>query len=112
MNRSVFKEELSDASAFLNTDKVSENMQACVDAYGVEHVKYIAIQEMAELTKELTDDLRGKPDEDGILEELADVACVVEYLKLAYGISDEYLAAAMNVKVDNVNRKIRKREFK
>lgn len=112
MDRSVFKEELSDASAFLNTDKISENLQACIDLYGAEHVKYIAIQEMAELTKELTDDLREKPDEDGILEELADVACSIEYLKLVYGISDEYLAAAMNVKVDNVYRKISRREFK
>lgn len=112
MDREVFKGELADALPFLNTDRVAENAQACINMYGTEHVKYLAIQEMAELTKELTDDLRSKPDEDGILEELADVACVVEYLKLVYDISDEYLARAMNVKVDNVNRKIHRREFK
>ena len=50
--------------------------------------------------------------ESRILEELADVACAIEYLKWVYGISDEHLAAAMNVKVDNVYRKISRREFK
>ena len=102
MNREVFKGELVDALPFLNTDRVEENVHACINVYGIEHVKYIAIQEMAELTKELTDDLRGK----------ADVACAIEYLKWVYGISDEHLAAAMNVKVDNVYRKISRREFK
>ena len=65
MNREVFKGELVDALPFLNTDRVEENVHACINVYGIEHVKYIAIQEMAELTKELTDDLRGKPYSGG-----------------------------------------------
>ena len=75
------------------------------------HIESNLTQEMSELIKELTADLRGKPDPNGILEELADVTCAVEYLKCTYGISAEELAQAMNVKLDNVNCKIRDSVF-
>jgi NTP pyrophosphatase (non-canonical NTP hydrolase) len=50
----------------------------------------IAVEEMAELSKELLKNVnRGKENADGIFEEIADVTLQLEFLKTIYNISDE-----------------------
>ena len=49
----------------------------------------IAIEEMSELTKEISKDLRGKGNREHIIEEMADVQLILDELKEYYNISQE-----------------------
>ena len=60
----------------------------------------VMIEEFSEAQKELSKFLRGKGDEEGLLEEMADVQiCILKYQRL-FGISDELLNRAMCIKLD------------
>ncbi|MDR1207557.1 MAG: hypothetical protein LBK26_04050 [Rickettsiales bacterium] len=59
-----------------------------------------AIEEFAELTKELLKDInRHKDNIDDIFEEVADVSVIMEYLKLIYNISDDKIWDYLNKKM-------------
>jgi len=58
----------------------------------------IVMEELSELSKELSKKLRGKGDQYGILEELADVQLGIYYVQEICGISNDDLHKAMNVK--------------
>lgn len=59
-----------------------------------------AIEEMAELSKELLKNInRGKDNYDEIVEETADVMVCMEHIKLAYEISDDKLNEILNEKM-------------
>lgn len=60
---------------------------------------------MAELTKEICKDFRGKGDRKHILEEMADVAIMFEQLRIMYNIKESELA----IEVDNKLIKLEKR---
>lgn len=62
----------------------------------------IAMEEMSELQKEISKGLRGKEDLDNILEELADVSIALEYIKMIYGIDQNLINKAINVKIDRL----------
>lgn len=62
----------------------------------------IAIEELSELTKELTKALRGKPNKEQMVEELADVTFVTEYIKTIFEISDLDITKAMTMKARRV----------
>lgn len=65
----------------------------------------VMIEEFSEAQKELSKFLRGKGDEEGLLEEMADVQiCLFKYQKL-FGISDELLNKAMCIKIDEIGEK-------
>ena len=49
---------------------------------------YVAIEEMAELQKELCKWLRGSEFGENIVEEIADVQIMLDQLKLIFGCSD------------------------
>lgn len=56
--------------------------------YGREEQTVVAIEEMAELTKELSKNYRGKENREAIAEEVADVEIMLEQLKRIFGIPD------------------------
>lgn len=65
----------------------------------------VMMEEFSEAQKELSKFLRGKGDEEGLLEEMADVQiCLFKYQKL-FDISDETLNKAMCIKLDEFERK-------
>ena len=51
-----------------------------LETYGKDNQIIVAIEELSELQKELTKYLRGKLDENHLIEELADVCIMVEQL--------------------------------
>ena len=53
-----------------------------LEAFGKEHQLIICMEEMAELTKELTKHLRGRDNIPQIAEEVADVEIMLEQLKI------------------------------
>ena len=61
------------------------------EKYGKDNQINIVIEEMSELTKELLKDKRGKDNRPQIVEELADVLFTLEYVKIAFGITQKEL---------------------
>ena len=67
--------------------------------------KAIIIEELSELQKEVTKDIRKKFNRDNFLEEMADVVIVLHMAKEIYNISDSELDKAINEKMEkNLNR--------
>ena len=76
----------------MNIGKNKEAIHIIADHFGREHQAIKAIEEMAELTKELVKDIQGEPRRENIMEELADVLLMLTQLAYLYGIKDgEYL---------------------
>ena len=59
--------------------------QRAVEAYGKEHQLIICMEEMAELTKELSKNLRGHNNLQEIAEEVADVEIMLNQLHVIFG---------------------------
>lgn len=68
------------------TDWTTAVCQRAIDAWGKSSQLIICIEEMAELTKELSKNLRGQDNDLGIAEEVADVEIMLEQLKLIFDI--------------------------
>lgn len=108
MNREVFKEELQSADKKINEDFIQNVVQNAIDLnakddkLGASRNLIIAIEEYAEVTKEVTKQLRGKGDYYGLLEELADAYLNTFYIQKICGIDNEDLAQAINVKINRV----------
>lgn len=102
MNRTKFTELLSSARPVIDEmdSLIDDALQKQSDKFDVmTRLKIIAVQECSELIKELTDNMRGKGDPVGILEEMADVIICMNTIQRIYEISDEDLAKAVNVKL-------------
>lgn len=69
-------------------------------------LQVIALQELAELCVEVTDDMRGRGTRIWLLEELADVLIVVLQLKDVYKFTDEDFAKTLNVKLEAFEQKV------
>lgn len=69
-----------------------------VEKYGDKQV-VVAIEELSELTKELCKYLRGEPNTQNILEELADCCIVLEEMQTFFNITSEQLDEQINKKL-------------
>ena len=63
----------------------------------------IVTEELAELAKEVSKELRGKGDIVSLTEELADVQLGIYYVQEIVGIEDENLKKAMSVKTNRLS---------
>ena len=70
------------------------------------HNIIIVIEELGELTKELTKALREKEDITGILEELGDVSIGIDYIKQIFNISNEQLEYSRSIKLSELKSKM------
>ena len=66
----------------------------------------IVIEELSELTKELTKALRDKGSVVGIVEELADVSLGINYIKEVFDITDKELEYARSIKIAELKKKL------
>ena len=76
-----------------------------IDTFNGFHNIVIVIEELSELTKELTKALRNKEDMTGILEELADVSLGIDYVKEIFDITDKELEYARSIKMNELQKK-------
>lgn len=70
------------------------------------HNIVIVVEELSELTKELTKALRDKQDLNGIIEELADVLICIDYVKEVFDITDKELEYARSIKMNELKDKL------
>ena len=66
----------------------AEHLKA-IDKYGEEHQLIVAMEEMSELIKELSKNIRGEDNVDKIIEELADCEIMFEQIKIIFKIRKE-----------------------
>lgn len=62
---------------------------AAVKKWGKEHQLVLCMEEMAELTKELSKNMRGSKNITNISEEMADVEIMLEQLRVIFGNRSE-----------------------
>lgn len=105
MNREKFITQLSTANKNVDKnwifsvlkDSVESNLK---DGNPRGHRNLIIVmEELAELSKEVSKELRGKGDHTNILEELADVQLGIYYVQEICKINDDELHKAMNIKM-------------
>lgn len=104
MDKNIFTEKLAKAKPILHKEWISEVLVDSIDSNlkdgnprGHRNL-IIVMEELAELSKEISKELRGKGDEISILEELADVQLCIYYIQEICGISNDALCKAINVK--------------
>lgn len=66
------------------------------------------IEELAELSKEISKQLRGKGDQYNILEELADVQLCIYYIQEICDINNDDLYKAINIKMLRIEEVLNK----
>lgn len=76
-----------------------------VEAYGKEHQLIICMEEMAELTKELTKNLRGRRNLQDISKEVADVEIMLEQVKVIFDLKEE-VSEAKEAKLLRLQKRI------
>lgn len=69
----------------------SQVINAAIEHYGKQHQLVVAMEEMSELIKELSKDIRGKANRNHIVEEIVDVKIMIEQLEQIYEITKDEL---------------------
>lgn len=80
--------------------------QRVIEKFGKEKQTVIAMEEMAELTKELSKNLRGADNRQQILEEVADVEICLSEIRLMHNIQLNELAAMMDKKLKRTEERL------
>ena len=105
LNREVFIEQLDTTESTVDMKWIFDVLKKSVESNFYDgnprgHRNLIIVmEELAELSKEISKELRGKGDNINILEELADVQLGIYYVQEICGITNEELNKAMNIKM-------------
>ena len=120
MNRQTLidkmKEKLNTTPKHMTDEELIAAHQSYIDYHkktNPDEIYVIPIEEMAELTQELSKIIRGKesnnPSENiGLLEELTDVQICLDNLKIALGVNDEQMKYMIDIKMERSVSKIAK----
>ena len=78
--------------------------QEAIKTYGEQSQKFVAIEEMAELTKELIKDYRGIGNIKNIIEEIADAKIMIKQLEIIYG--KDLIDLVTQEKIDRLDQRM------
>ncbi len=105
MNREKFIQQLNTVNKNLDKHWIMKILNQSIDSNlkdgnprGHRNL-IIVMEELSELSKEISKELRGKGDQYNILEELADVQLGIYYVQEICGVSNDDLHKAMNIKM-------------
>lgn len=88
----------------------TEQQKVCTDVlafYGYDMERMVAIEEMSELTKELSKQKRGEGNRDHLIEEIADVYLCLEKIEQMNNITHEELSDWIARKTDVIKTRIK-----
>lgn len=117
MNKKLFLEAMgsNNYSNKINENKIKEIIKKSIDNKDNNERGYrnliIVMEELAELSQQVSKQLRGKGNYYNILEELADVYLCIYYIKDIVGIKDNDLYKAVNIKADRLNKEVEKNGY-
>lgn len=81
--------------------------EKAIETYGADLQKQVAIEEMAELTKEICKDFRGKSNREHIIEEIADVDIMLQQLMIMYDITIDEILNAVGIKIARLDERLK-----
>ena len=79
--------------------------------YGRRNQMNIAIEEMAELTKEICKNKRGFANRDNIIEEMTDVYIMLEQLEIIFDIDISEIIKMKEFKLNRLAERLDRRSF-
>ena len=82
-----------------------EALQKSIDIHGSRLKDVICMEEMAELTKELSKIIRNQGNIDAVIEETADVYICLEHIRLMHGINDSQLQNVIDHKINRQTKR-------
>ena len=85
--------------------KLLTALDLAMSTYGPTLQKIVCLEEMSELTKEISKDIRGKGNLKNIVEELADVEIMVEQMIRYYDVNDS-VRGAKDSKLERLRRRL------
>lgn len=107
-----FRKKNSKKPPMTKDEHVAAHSKLISNAKSYNDLFIIHIEEMAELTQHLSKIIRNKEKADkdnlGAIEELADVQICLEEIRIMFGISEEDLRYAMDVKMERNLKRIEK----
>ena len=114
MNKTEFLNKMGSDDRVLTKEEIREILKRSIskpneiNPRGHQNL-IIVVEELAELSQEVTKELRGKrEDYYSLVEEMADVYLALEYLQEICGVEDATLQKAISIKAKRVDEKIRK----
>lgn len=81
-------------------------LKKAIETYGVDMQLNVAVEEFAELTKEICKYKRGAENRSEILEEMADCYIMLEQMQIMFNLNVRAIASAMNDKVERLRERL------
>lgn len=91
-------------TARLFTGFEKELLERALEAWGRDAQEVHAIEELSELTTALTQHVRGRADDDEVVDEIADVLIVANQLALIYGEAE--VESRIDYKINRLNERV------
>lgn len=86
--------------------KIKEVLQKAIDKYGAAAQSVVAMEELAELQKEISKSYRGENNKEQLTEELADVYIMLMQLRIMHDIPVRNIGNEMLKKVERLNTRL------
>lgn len=77
-----------------------------LNKYGIEPQCLVAMEELAELAKEVSKCARRVGNIENLTEEIADVYIMIDQMKNAFDVKDSAIESWRNFKLDRLNKRI------
>lgn len=81
-------------------------LKKAIAAFGTDMQLNVAVEEFAELTKEICKYKRGADNLSHIIEEMADCYIMLEQMKIMFGLGSTVIDDAMSEKVERLERRL------
>ena len=81
-------------------------LRQAIEIYGVDNQLNVAIEEFAELIKEICKDKRYGNNEAAIIEEMADCYIMLEQMKMIFGLDNADISNAMDRKIRRLESRL------
>lgn len=86
---------------------MGEVLKQAIETYGAEAQLVVAIEEFAELTKEICKHKRYMDNTMAILEEMADCYIMLEQMKMIFGLSDADIIVKTREKIKRLDGRLK-----
>ncbi len=87
--------------------KPTEVQTAVIKKYGKILQTFVAIEEMSELMKELSKNMRGEKNHDALVEEVADVYIMLDQIMTMYKLTDEEVTEMIHEKLKRTEERLK-----
>lgn len=85
---------------------MKNTLKQAIDTWGKDMQLDIAVEEFAELIKEICKYKRGADNISNIVEEMADCYIMLEQIKIMFGLGSEIISDEMNKKIDRLKLRL------